>query len=196
MKLPLELKFLQDHLHEPKHYYQNANWLLTAFDDSKWIYDFDYKTPKAINWQVRLSNGSLLTDIENERLLRSLKSWLIASTLPHGGNGFSNSTSSQARAFFITINLIDLLLINDCYFQLHKFGLGALTEDDLKGILAKLCESSNYSDSLFDWTKSVVKFAKASINNNSKQRNALWDYHHSVKNREVPDGVTRNPRWG
>ena len=167
MTLPRDLEFLEPLFEDPSNYYRQAEWLLNDFEDDVWYYSFGFKKPAEIDWRVELSDGSLLTDSKNSTLLDSLKYWVIGNTISIGGIGLTNSISSQHLAFNRTFHLIDYLLLNDESFELCRYGLEGLSEDDLKGILSLLSTSPTVYESLFDWSNKLVEFAQVLMRNTS-----------------------------
>lgn len=164
MILPAELNFLAAVLVEPSDYYRKADWLLNDFDFPCWSYSFNFKSPNILDWRVQLSDDSCLTDDKNKKLLNGLKHWLIVNTSPYGGTGFSNSLEVQYVDFNKSMHLIDYLLLNDDHFKLYKFGLSALSIDDIKAILVKLTQASSAEESLFEWRKKFVEFSQKLLN--------------------------------
>lgn len=164
MSLPSELEFLADVLVEPSDYYRKSDWLLNDFDAPTWVYSFNFKSPNILDWRVQLSDGSILTDNKNTRLLNGLKHWLIINTSPYGGTGFSNNLDVQYADFNKSMHLIDYLLLNDERLNLYEFGLAALSNDDLKAILVKLTHASSAEESLFKWRKKLVEFTQDLLN--------------------------------
>ncbi|WP_029654098.1 hypothetical protein [Marinobacter daepoensis] len=160
MDLPLELEFLAHHFEAPSSLYRQAEWLTGDFEADVWRYSFDFKNQKELDWRVELSDASLLTDPENAVLLDSFKYWLIASTHPYENSGAANGLKSQYAAFNRTMHLIDYLLLNDERFQLYRYGLEGLSEDDIKGILSQLLRSNDVFEALFDWPAKLVEFAQ------------------------------------
>ena len=160
MILPTELDFLKEHMEEAAIFYQRADWLLSPFSRNIWKYDFGFKKGyKCLNWNVKLSDGSQLTDPKNSDLLHGLKYWLIASTTPSVG-GMATSIKVQYAAFNRTLHLIDFLLINENFYKLSTYGMAGISADDLKEILRRLATSSLISESLFDWPNEVITFLR------------------------------------
>lgn len=167
MTLPRELDFLEHHFEDPSSFYRQAQWLLNDFEAEVWHYSFGFKKHQELDWRVELSDGSFLTDFENATLLNSFKYWLIATTVPKGKTGFANGDKAQYNAFNRTLHLIDYFLLNDNSFKLHRYGLGGLSEDDLKGILSEVSTSSDIYESLFNWSNKLVDFAQNLMSNTS-----------------------------
>lgn len=167
MTLPRELEFLEHHFEDPASFYRQAQWLLNDFEAEVWHYSFGFKKHQELDWRVELSDGSLLTDLENAVLLNSLKYWLIGTTVPKGKTGFANGDDAQYNAFNRTLHLIDYLLLNDDSFKLHRYGLEGLSEDDLKGILSQVSTSSDVYESLFDWSYKLIEFAQSLLQSSS-----------------------------
>ncbi|WP_144780509.1 integrase [Marinobacter maritimus] len=160
MTLPIELEFLKEHLEDPSDFYKRADWLLNPFEEPIWKYNFDFKKGHLeIDWNMRLEDGSYLIDTKNADLLDSLKYWLIASTTPHAGGRF-NCITVQYAAFNRMLHLIDYLLINEGRLNLSRYGLAALSGDDIKAILTKIASSPSISVSLFDWPNRLIDFSR------------------------------------
>lgn len=160
MNLPKELSFLESSLCAPEDLYRTAPWLMSSFEAHIWLYSFGFKKTQELDWNIYLDDGSRLTDEANVGLLDGLKYWLIASTGTNDQAGFSNSIARQRVCFDYTVKMIDFLLLNAEKFELSRFGLAALSEDDLKEILTRLGSGPSVSESLFDWTAKLVEFSQ------------------------------------
>ncbi len=161
MTMPHELAFLDDYLSDSKNQYRKAKWLLSDFDDTVWKFSFDFKSPGYIDWQVKLHDGSNLTDAKNSELLNGLKYWVISFCVSSAfyAEYSTNSTSTQYIRFNTVFHIIDYLLINDDYFKLYKFGLSGLSIDSLTSILHKLSKASA-EESLFGWKKTLIELCR------------------------------------
>ncbi|MEP1216639.1 MAG: integrase [Marinobacter sp.] len=172
MRLPAELSFLEDVLETPKLKYSKADWLLSDFPEPVWVYSFNYKNNKELNWDVELDDGSQLLSAEHADLLEGFKHWLIIATSAKRGNGsLTNSLKTQASAFNQVIRFVDYFLHNSYDYQLSKTGLAAITSDDLKLILDRIAAHSITNESLFDWSGNLSNYLINLVN--STDRNIL-----------------------
>jgi len=140
-----------------------APWLLSDFQENVWRTQTNQKNANELDWGVRLWNGSLLTDGENEILLRSLKHLLIIGTNGVNEEFATLAPVSQNMRLASTLRLIDYLLINSASLQLLQFGLAAMDVDDLKGILNNLASSSLSEDSIYAWHKRVSAYCSGQL---------------------------------
>ncbi|WP_341961874.1 hypothetical protein [Pseudomonas sp. RC10] len=138
--------------------FMSAPWLVSSFDSRVWLYNFKYKKDQTLDWGVRLYDGSLLTDEKNADLLKALRAWLIVSTQNSGSQRHSNSMHAQAADFRRTLTLIDHILQNGEALELCEGGLGSLTYDEMRGILAQVGTSSIVSNSTYDWNRKLKEF--------------------------------------
>lgn len=159
MQLPAELLFLKDVLQAPKLKYSKADWLLSDFQEPIWLYNFNYKKNKKLNWGVKLDDGSNLLSPQHADLLQGFKHWLIIATSAKRGTGsLTNAVKTQASAFNQVIRFIDYFLHNSSAYHLSKTGLAAITGDDLKFILDKIAANAITNESLFNWSENLSEY--------------------------------------
>lgn len=149
MQLPPELDFLNLFFIEPSIALRQADWLLSNFDDNYWEYNFGFKKPKAINWDVQLDDGSRLIDPKNKEILDGFKYYLTGAT---NAPRTSAPTTSVAD-FNRTLQIVDFLLLNSKNFQLARYGLAGLGRDALKLILSEVCSSKFTAEAVYGWSK-------------------------------------------
>lgn len=160
----------------------SAPWLYSNFQENRWKTRTTEKIATELDWTVHLWNGSLLTDAENEILLRSLKHLLII-----GANGVNEefatlAPASQRIRLASTFRVIDYLLINAASLGLVKFGLASMDVDDIKGVLNHLASSPWSEDSIYAWHKRVSAYCKDQINNISEQEvQEIFGKHPSIE---------------
>lgn len=164
MALPFELNFISHHFESAISKYSIASWLLSDFDAPVWKYSFGFTEPKSINWKVPLYNGETLTDSKHEKLLNSLKHFLIISVRSTTTQSHLNGNKTLARAFDKGTHIIDYLLLNAENYRLLEFGLEALTSDDLKAILTKFASHHKIAESIYDWTERVKSLCTKLLN--------------------------------
>ncbi|NWD04956.1 integrase [Pseudomonas gingeri] len=158
MSLRTGYEFLDDFGPSDNSPHTSAPWLLSDFHQNIWKTKTIQKKANELDWGVHLWNGSLLTDSENGTLLLSLKYLLIIGT-----NGVNEEFStlapvSQNVRLSCTLRLIDYLLINAAKLGIVQYGLAAMDEDDLKGILNQLASSPWSEDSIYLWHERVSAY--------------------------------------
>ncbi|EKB1966232.1 site-specific integrase [Vibrio parahaemolyticus] len=171
MNLPSELNFLEEFIStDYENKFTKADWLKSSFESNLWIYNFDFKKDKELDWNVPLYDSSMLTDEQNHKLLVSLKHWLIASTDRNvgshvAGNKLSASMSTMSRDFRTVLKIIDHILLNGSQYKLKEFGLGAITQDDLITLLDKAYSNKDANESLYDWSTRTSKYLVELLDN-------------------------------
>ncbi len=174
MQIPSELKFIEDAISlDYENTFIKADWLLSPFESNKWIYNFEFKKNKKIDWNIELYDGSKLTDDKNHNLLISLKYWLVSSTNrnigpPVSSNKVQASMLTMVRDFNAVIKIIDYLLLNGEKYKLIEFGLGAITYDDLSFFLDKAYSSNKSSESLYNWSSLVSNHLTKTLTETNK----------------------------
>ncbi|WP_122429831.1 integrase [Pseudomonas viridiflava] len=160
MLLPPELAFLEPLLRPPGDEYKSAVWLLNDFDSPVWQYSFEYKkSPKELDWNVTLSDGSSLLDEKNKSLMQGFKYFLTCSTRNDSDTGETNDLKGQqARQFWRACHIIDFLLLNDARYQLCKYGLAGLTGGNLIELLDTLSKDTSISESVYQWTTKLREY--------------------------------------
>lgn len=160
MLLPPELDFLAPLLVEPTEAYQYATWLINDFDSDIWEYNFDYKTPKKLDWRIRLDDDSLLTEPKNRNLLLGFKYYLTASTRDYSSyQGETNELGGQQHVCFTkACYILDYLLLNGRRYQLAKYGLEGLTAGNLQEILETIAGHPAALESIYNWRESLTNF--------------------------------------
>lgn len=152
MHLPPELEFLNPFFVDPSIALKKVDWLISDFDDNRWEYSFGFKTPKVIDWDVQLDDGSRLIDSKNKELLDGLKYFLTSSTNPLA-QSVTNSSGVRANELGRALHIVDFLLLNAQSFGLAKYGLAGLGRDSLKLILSEIGSSNDSAESVYGWSK-------------------------------------------
>lgn len=159
MQLPPTLSFLEPLLVPPEEEFRTAEWLLSQFDASKWLYSFEYKnSSRELNWNIALHDRSSLTDAKNATLLNGLKYYLTSSTRGKTDNSSTNCIVVQAKQFSIACRIVDYILINGERFQIGKYGLEGITAGDLKKMLDDVSSSPSSSESVYQWSKKLKEY--------------------------------------
>lgn len=171
MLLPPELAFLSPLLRSPGEEYRTAVWLLSDFDDPVWQYSFEYKkSPKELDWNVPLSDGSSLLDAKNKSTLDGFKYFLTSSTRNDSDSGETNDLKGQqARQFWRACHIVDFLLLNDARYKISTYGLAGLTGGNLIEVLDTLVKNTSVSESVYNWTSTLRNYCKNLLNETSEE---------------------------
>lgn len=170
MLLPPELKFLAPLLNSPHEEYKTAPWLLSDFDAPMWQYSFGYKkSPKELDWEITLSDGSSLLDVKNDDLYQGFKYFLTSSTRRDVDMGTTNELEGQqAKQFSRACQIIDYLLINDERYKLSTYGLAGLTGGNLIEMLETFSKTPSSAESVYNWTSTLREFCHALLKDTSE----------------------------
>lgn len=155
MSLPPELGFLEEFYIDPHKALRAVDWLLSDFDSNVWEYDFGFKAPKRIDWDVELNDGSRLIDKNNKNLLESLKYFLTGSTQ---ANSASNSKGQRSSELAHAIHIVDFLLLHAEQFKLSQYGLAGLGRDSFKLILSEFSSNSDTAESIYGWSSRMYVY--------------------------------------
>jgi hypothetical protein len=154
------LSFLTQAARDPKEILRKVWWLLSDFDAPVWSVSLKHKTPDTIDWGVTLDDQSLLTDEKNKKLLTSLKYYLAASTenFARKTNRANNSAASQRQNFNAAIHVIDSILMNAQQFELARYGLAGMNENNLKQLLSDYAASNSIAESVYKFPTKASEF--------------------------------------
>lgn len=168
------LEFLDRFLGSRIELYKDIDRLKSCFDSYEWEIVFDSSNVPniKIDFNIQLSDRSLLTEEKNSSLLLTIKYWVIASLHPDNtrGRGITYSDSTASNIVVHVLYVIDYLLLRDDYFELHKFGLEALTKDDMFNIASEFYSSNKKHETVYKWSELLSQYLKGSI---LKEKNTL-----------------------
>ncbi|WP_297460731.1 hypothetical protein [Ferrovum sp.] len=156
------LAFLDSVLGPRSGLYRESKWLASDFDENVW--HFEMKAPNvsgfSIDFNVKLSNETVLTDKENRRLLNTFKYWINASVHPDNtrGRGFAYADVTARNSIIKVANLIDYFLLNDKYLAISSCGLQAITEDHLKQFSDQQAKDKRIAEHVYGWTERLSEF--------------------------------------
>lgn len=163
IKLPEELSFLNAFwLRDRRHQYRESRWLSNNFEDNAWHFLFGEKM-FTVSFEIKLYDGSNLTDIHNAGLLNSIKSWLC---LQHHSDVTGTPLISDHLAYSLlvrTLRVIDYLLLNGSNFSLAQHGLMALTQNDVKVLILKFSATNSSHISIYDWPARIAVYLREKI---------------------------------
>ncbi len=128
-------------------------WLNSDFEDVVWIIELGNAKIKKIYWnEVALSDGSLLTDIKNKRMLDFFKYLVLSPNCPITNGGTIKKTRTISSSITNSIRVINLFLSNDSLLDLGN-SYEKLNSDFILSILLKYCKGGyvhaiNYEERL------------------------------------------------
>jgi len=158
-----ELQFLSEFRNPRQVLYRHAPWLKNGYDDMIWECQFGTATSFKIDFQVKLNDGTLLSENKHKSLLETLKSWICSSCQSDLCGGRTYAGATMAHQVTRTVKLIDYLLLNSEKFDISNFGLKSISEDDLTSLLAQLAITSETSTSIYSWPTRLAQYLRTVI---------------------------------
>jgi len=155
------LAFLDNILGSRKTLYRELKWLSCNFDDDVWILKMESAVGEfQIDFNVTLSNGTVLTDQINRNLLNTFKYWIIASVHPDNtrGRGLAYADTTAKNIIVKVVYSIDYLLLNDKHLNVSTCGLQALTGDNLKQFADHQATNKLAAEHVYGWTTRLSEF--------------------------------------
>lgn len=161
------LAFLDNVLGTQSGLYRETKWLVSDFDEDIWYFEMKSANVSgfSIDFNINLSNKTVLTDKANRRLLNTFKYWINASVHPNNtrGRGFVYADVTARNIIIKVINLIDYLLLNDESIGISQFGLQAITEDHLKKFADYQSLNKRIAEHTYGWTERLSEFLLSKV---------------------------------
>lgn len=157
------LSFLNDVLAPKKDKYLNAPFLKSEFHEDKWIIKLDDKTDYSIDFNIYLSDRSLLTSKSNLTTLKTIKYWIIESI--YSGNAFLATKHTIARRITSVLTIFDCLNLFDNQKMIPKTGFSFINSNQFKYILDRLAEDSDKFENIYNVSKRLYEYYQKSSNN-------------------------------
>jgi hypothetical protein len=168
------LSFLNEVLAPKKDKYLNAQFLKNHFDENFWIVKLDDKTDYIIDFKISLADGSMLTDSNNKKTLKTLKYWIIENV--YKGDAHLNTKHTIARRINSVLTIFDCLNIFDVQKLIPKTGFNFINSNNFKYILDQLAEDSDKFENIYGISSRLYKvFKKISKNNSFHINKSLED---------------------
>jgi hypothetical protein len=142
------LDFLNEFLSEKEDRYINAPFLKCDFYDHIWIIEYTDNTQREIDFNIIISDVELLTSKKNEKLLNSLKYWIIENI--YNGNAHIASKSTMSRRVSSVLTIFDCLILCDSKNQILKSGFESISNSKFKYVLDKLSEDSDKFENIYN----------------------------------------------
>jgi len=154
----------------------SPDWLESKFADPIWKCRFG-KSKKSINFGVRLEDGSLLTDTNNNRFLYTIKYWLCCQTTPLfcGGNRLKPATAYYK--ILSSLHIIDYCLLHGDRLQLSNFGLALINSNDLANLMEQV-RLGGVADGIYNITSRISQYLKQQSANISQDEIEEFLTHH------------------
>ena len=151
------LAFLDNVLGSRKDFYRESKWLFSDFDCDIWRFKFEdsHAGSFQIDFNKTLSNGTLLTEKQNSRLLNTFKYWINASVHPDNtrGRGLSYTGGYAKNLIIGATSIIDYFLLNDKHLKISSYGLQAITQDHLKHFAERQAAMKWVAEYVYGWSK-------------------------------------------
>lgn len=185
------LAFLDKVLGSRSSLYRESKWLISDFDNNVWY--FKIESPNVgsfqIDFNVALSNGTVLTGNENKRLLNTFKYWINASVHPDNtkGRGFAYADSTAKNILVKVVYLIDYLLINDKHLNISTCGLQALTGDNLRHFSDRQATNKLAAEHVYNWTEKLSEFLLQQVASTDEEQPLILTKLTGVNFTAIPD---------
>lgn len=158
-----ELHFLHDLFGDRNKQYRDAFWLSSRFEDSVWECCFDNHHTKIIDFNIHFPDGSSLTAPHHAMLLDTIKCFLCVQTHVDATGGRKLNVNTAYARLGIAIKLMDYLLLNADYYQIHKKGLDSLTSGDLTTMLLDIGSYHQAHQGIYRWSERLSQFLQTQI---------------------------------
>lgn len=156
------LAFLDGLFGSRAEYYRTSKWLTGDFESDIWAFAFEdaHLGDFQIDFNVHLSDGTLLSDPSNRRILNTFKYWINACTHTDctKGRGVNYSSSTAKLRIDTTLSVIDYVLLNDEHLGILDCGLEAINEDHLKQFVSQVVDTNSIAESIYDWSSALKAF--------------------------------------
>lgn len=119
----------------------SPNWLISNYSDDLWVCKLETKTEYIIDYKVFLDDGSLLTDIKNQKLLNTFKYYLCILTSRRYNGGRHQKLQHVFRRMRNGIVIIDSFLTRSKEYKLGQFGLEAISKNEIHNLFSDIYKS-------------------------------------------------------
>lgn len=142
------LDFLNNMFSNKKDIALKSDHLNSLFNENIW--SIHVSSNILLNFNIYLSDGSLLTDSVNESILNTIKLWII--TCLNDSSGIKNSKANIYKKLLNVITLIDYLILKNIVNK--KDGFKNIHKDNIKHFLTIISQKSKF-DSIYDVSKKL-----------------------------------------
>ncbi|WP_125925114.1 hypothetical protein [Pseudomonas sp. p106] len=145
------------------------DWLVdgTNFHSPIWSCYFgeadEYSVKRLINFDVRLANGSSLTDPDNISTLTWIRYFLAVQIHPRFNGGARKAPNFELLKFNRGLHVIDYILMNDASdFDIGENGLGMVSVNSFKNFLIKNT-ATPISDYLYEYPVRLASWFRSKL---------------------------------
>lgn len=145
--------------------FYRTRWLRSTFQDDVWECNFGKTNNVLLDYRIYLPDGELLTSVKHQKLLRTIKHWIIVHTNFDIKKGALRQCDFPRlyHLFCDVVQLIDYLLLDANSLRFHDHGLESLTQGEIKRTLKGLSTSSTRADSIYRWPAELAKYLRKKI---------------------------------
>ena len=152
--------------------YRESKWLLSDFESDVW--EFEMQAPNLgdfrVNFNITLSDGTLLTHKKNVRLLNTFKYWINASVHSDNtrgrGTGYADATANTILVKVLYI--IDYFLLNDEWLKVTVSGFQGITEDHMKHLAGRHATHKTSAEYIYNWSEKLSQYLLEEIATSDK----------------------------
>jgi len=145
--------------------HKNFTFMKNEFEDNIWIFNFNKKEIK-IDFNVKLSDGLLLTSSNKFKILNTLKQLIVQSI--HDNKGYIQAPKTILAKINTVLKIFDYINFNDHDKNFAKFGFAIIDGNYLIHML-NVFSSSNYDLDSFDFNNVLLKFYNKKINQSKEK---------------------------
>jgi len=189
--LPEELGYLKFLFADRNAEYRQCKWLSNPFEDEIWTFTFGKWNSLSIDFRVKLEDGSLLTDTSNRELLETFKCWFCIQTHFDVTGGYFYTEPTANESIRRVASLIDYFLLHAPHFQLSKFGLTNVTENDIINLMQALASSREIVNSIYRWPEMLTGYLRKEIKKIEIEFLNEIILEHSFLSENIPDESDR-----
>ncbi|WP_175939202.1 site-specific integrase [Caballeronia sp. BCC1704] len=167
--LPADIqKWIDEDIAEKAKRLRRARFLKSSYESPVWTCFFEDRHEFQIDWQVRLNDGSLLTDPKNDELWDECRMFLCAQEHAEENKGREKAGRSTYYNVRSAMRIIDYFLLNGETLRIHRFALNALTASDVKRMLSTLAASGAAAD-IYNWRERLGDYLRG------ESASVTWD---------------------
>lgn len=117
----------------------------SKFIDNRWIFLFNGNNETVIDFNIKLSNGDLLTNKKHYKKLNTLKDWIIESI--YENNTYMNSSKGIKGKLYSILNIFDYINFTD-NGSFAKYGFEGLDADYWISLLTQYVSNNNFGSKI------------------------------------------------
>lgn len=155
-------RWIEDSVVDKANRLRRAQFLKSEYKSPIWNCYFSKGYEFEIDWQVRLADGSLLTDKKNQELWDEFRMFLCAQEHHDNNNTKEKFGVTVYQNVRCAMRVIDYFLLNDATLKLHRHALSAITASDVERMLAKFAASGSFAD-IYDWDKRLSDYLREQL---------------------------------